>query len=53
MKIGEEIVKYKVGDKVRVRKDLKERMGYGCERFTDAMKKTDGKNRDNIQCHRR
>lgn len=43
MKIGEEIVKYKVGDKVRVRKDLKERMGYGCKRFTDAMKKQMGK----------
>ena len=43
MKIGEEIVKYKAGDKVRVRKDLKERMGYGCERFTDAMKKQMGK----------
>ena len=43
MKIGEEIVKYKAGDKVRVRKDLKERMSYGCERFTDAMKKQMGK----------
>ena len=36
-------MKYKVGDKVRVRKDLKERMGYGCQRFTDAMKKQMGK----------
>lgn len=31
-------MKYKAGDKVRVRSDLKERMGYGCQRFTDAMK---------------
>lgn len=36
-------MKYKVGDKVRVRRDLKERMGYGCQRFTDAMKKQMGK----------
>lgn len=36
-------MKYKVGDKVRVRSDLKERMGYGCQRFTDAMKKQMGK----------
>ena len=36
-------MKYKAGDKVRVRKDLKERMSYGCERFTDAMKKQMGK----------
>lgn len=36
-------MKYKAGDKVRVRSDLKERMGYGCQRFTDAMKKQMGK----------
>lgn len=36
-------MRYKVGDKVRVRSDLKERMGYGCQRFTDAMKKQMGK----------
>ena len=36
-------MKYKAGDKVRVRSDLKERMGYGCQRFTDSMKKQMGK----------
>lgn len=36
-------MRYKVGDKVRVRKDLKEQMGYGCQRFVDSMKKQMGK----------
>ena len=36
-------MRYKAGDKVRVRKDLKERMGYGCQRFVDSMKKQMGK----------